>query len=414
MSKRKIAWKRIITIFSLLIAFIVCTLFIKDRISYSGKFSNNFGNVIIGTGNSGFIKILSLKDANITAENFNTSHLFISLQGSLWKESLIDDIGDVRCKDIYVGDADNDGKNEVLLGTHGEGYVIVYKKNSSKWDKTILEHNFIGKIDQQRKMSHKVDRKDLTYDTLVNSAVHIVKSGDVDNDGKNEVVATISSPLEFLADEISFIRVYKLNESINAWQDYTVDELHGREFRSIAIGDVYNEGRNSLIIGIGSPGQKPGSVYIYSYDSGKWEKTLLHNDSTEKNMKGLVIGDLENDGENEIVLATGFPKGIVHIFHWNKEEKKFSDKVIGAISELFNISEAQFNSMAAEIVDFDLDGNKEILVAGTTTFPNKKIGWEGADSGYLVLFKIQPDGSWEKRLLNSNNVLSLDIKNKKI
>ena len=447
MKKSGVSVKKIIILIAVLCLILAAILFItKNKIkTYADEIS--LIKLVTGTGNSGLIMGFSKNSLNFSLiYSLNTGYLFVhtvrigdinndkkeeivaGVSNSFFSEpygckveeystidsqqnlSLIDDVGDVRCKDLAIGDADNDGKNEVLLGTHGEGYINLYKKIGGKWEKTVIEDNYIGKIDAERNTTHKVARKDLTYDAVVNSAVHIVKIGDIDNDGRNEVVATISSPLEFLSDEISFIRVYKYDEKLNVWNSSTLDELHGREFRSIAIGDLYGNGKNVMLIGIGTPEKNPGSVYLYSYDGAKWNKELFYNDSIERNMKGLTIGDLDNDGKNEVALVTGFPNGVVHIFKWDETKRKFSDEVIGRISDLFNLSGAEFNSMAVEIGDFDSDSEKEIIVGGTITYPSRNIGWEGADSGYLVMFKKGKSGKWQSKILDTHNILAIDTK----
>ena len=443
--RRKISVKRIVVLIIALCLISTAILFLTRNNTKQSINKTDNVKLITGTGNPGLIMSFAKNgSALLPTLSLNTNYLFVhtvrvgdvdndkieeivaGISNSFFSEpygckveeystidsqqnlSLIDDVGDVRCKDLAIGDADNDGKNEVLLGTHGEGYINLYKKIGGKWEKTVLEDNYIGKIDAERNTTHKVARKDLTYDAVVNSAVHIVKIGDIDNDGKNEVVATISSPLEFPSDEISFIRVYRYDKNLNSWNSSTLDELHGREFRSIAIGDLYGNGKNEMLIGIGTPGKNPGSVYLYSYDGSKWNKQLFYNDSIERNMKGLTIGDLDNDGKNEVVLATGFPNGVVHIFKWDEAKGKFSDNIIGRISDFFNLTGAEFNSMATEIGDFDSDSEKEIIVGGTTTFPEKKIGWEGADSGYLVMFKRNKSGEWQGKILDTHNILAVD------
>src|SRR3990167_3038229 len=64
-----------------------------------------------------------------------------------WKKTVIDSNVDLRCKDVAIGDADNDGMNELVLGTHGEGTINIYKWNGAKWDKIEIERNFIEQVD---------------------------------------------------------------------------------------------------------------------------------------------------------------------------------------------------------------------------------------------------------------------------
>jgi hypothetical protein len=312
-------------------------------------------------------------------------------------------VGDLRCKDLTIGDADNDGKNEVILGTHGLGIVRLYDWENDKWKKEDLEYNFISQIDEKEQTNHRVPSEELSCkECTVQSAVHIVKIEDVDNDGTNEVIATISSPLELQeVEEISFINIYK--KQGKSWKRTTIDRLSDREFRSITIGDIYNKGRNTILVGIGSPRNEKGSLYTYDLSGAEWKKSIIYNDKEEKNMKGVTYGDIYRDGIQRILLATGFPNGKVVILTWNKN--KFDIEEIGKISSLFNLKGREFNSMAS-IIQRNSETNN-LLIGGTTTYPEKKIGWEGADAGFISLFNNN-GGRWKSKILDTGNILGMD------
>lgn len=362
---------------------------------YSVRIGDIFNNgekyIIAGVSNSFFSEPYGCKVIAYSLKNY--------------KETLIDDVGDLRCKDLVIGDADNDGQNEILLATHGIGFVRLYQWKSNHWYKENLERNYISQIDEKNKSNHRVPSEELPCkDCTIQTAVHIVKIADVDNDGKNEVIVTMSSPLELQgADEISYIGIYRKRG--NRWNRQVIDTLQNREFRSITIGDIYNNKKNILVIGVGSPRNEKGSLYAYEYIDNKWKKTIIHNDLEEKNMKGVSIGDIENNGRQEIVLATGFPNGKVIIIAWNG--KSFKEKQVGTISSLFgSIKDGEFNSMAATHLTRGNDSS--LFIVGMTTFPSKKIGWEGTDKGFIVYFDKR-DGKWTKAVIDTSSVLGMDM-----
>lgn len=322
-----------------------------------------------------------------------------------YRETFVDNVGDLRCKDLTIGDADNDGKNEILLATHGEGFARLYKWTIDRWYKEDLEKNYIAQIDVKDKTNHRVPNNQLPCkDCIIQTAVHIVKIADIDNDGKNEVIITMSSPLELKdVDEISYIKVYKKVD--NQWQSQVIDKMENREFRSVTIGDIYNIKKNILVIGIGSPRNEKGSLYAYEYKNNQWEKIIIHNDLEEKNMKGVAIGAIEDSNRQEILLATGFPKGKVIIISW--DGKQFKEKQIGTISSLFNdIKDGEFNSMAA--ANTNSNNTFSIFVAGMITFSSKNIGWEGTNKGFIVYFNKQ-NGQWTKEIIDKSNILGMDL-----
>lgn len=353
-------------------------------------FNNGKQNIIAGVSNSFFKEPYGCKVLSYDLKDY--------------EETIVDDVGDLRCKDLTIGDADNDGKNEVLLTTHGEGLVRLYKWDGEQWQKEDLEKNYIAQIDRKENTNHRVPNKELTCETCtVQSAVHIVKIGDVDNDGKNEVIATISSPLELQnVEEVSFIKMYK--KTADGWKNSVIDRMQDREFRSITIGDAYNKKKNVMIIGVGSPRGEKGTLYAYEYTNNQWNKFAIHNDEGEKNMKGVVMGDIYGDGKQNIVLATGFPNANVYSIEWNGKE--FEKKKIGQISSLFNEKDAEFNSMVSLLRK--QEGKVQLIVGGMTVFPKEKIGWEGTEKGFIVQFTQKDENTWTPTIIESRNVLGMD------
>ena len=330
-----------------------------------------------------------------------------------WQRAVIDEVNDPRCKDLTIGDVDNDGKNELVLGTHGEGIIKTYKWDGNKWDKEIIERNWIEQVDKLLNISHRVPREDLTYDYIVQSAVHIVKVGDADNDGKNEIVASISSPLEYPGEDVSYLNLYKWNG--DSWQRTVIDNREGEEFRSIAIGDAYNKGKNVILVGSGVMWNKKeyASLTLYEWNERKWIKHVVEDKIKEKNMKGLAIGDAYNKGKDVIVLATGFSQGLIYTYEWN--DKNFEIVFVGNISEIYKVyvknnmfPDIMHNSMEAQIKDIDGDGKNEIIVGGMSH--TKNFGWETTTLGFLIVFKWQ-DEKWDYKVLDSYSVLGMDVGN---
>jgi len=330
-----------------------------------------------------------------------------------WKKDVIDSNVDLRCKDLAIGSVYNDGKNELVLGTHGEGIINVYKWTGSIWSKQEIDRNFISQMDEQQNMNHRVPFENLTYDTIVQTAVHIVKIRDVFNDGKNEIVATESSPLEYVGSSVSFVNVYKFNG--NNWTRTTIHSGKGVQDRSILIDDVDDSGKNEILIGA-----NPGKLFLLK-NNVTWSSDLIFSQSYDKNMKGLDFQDLYSNGKREIILATGIPSGLIYTLQWNGKE--FQSSLIGNISEAFSqytvISNLSYNSLDVQARDVDNSGKSEIIVAGeadtsfgASTFitQNNVFGWEATPYGFLVVYKFDGN-SWIPYLLDQNSVLGMTVGN---
>jgi len=365
-----------------------------------GDIYNKGKNVIVaGVGNSFF------------SQPFGCSVVVYEPTSNGWRKDVIDSNVDLRCKDIAIGDVYTNGINEVVLGTHGEGIINIYNWDGTKWNKQQIDRNFIGQIDQQRNTNHRVPVENLTYSTIVQTAVHIVKIGDADNDRKNEIVATESSPLEYVGTTVSFVNIYKFDGK--NWTRTTIHEGKEVQDRSILIGDFYNSAKNEIIIGA-----NPSRLFLLSYN-GNWSSALAFKQPYDKNMKGLDFQNIYGDGKKEIALATGIPYGLVYTLQWNGKE--FQSNLLGNISQVLSqytvIKNLNFNSLDVQVKDVDNSGRPEIIVGGeadtsvvlSSLKPQDNIfGWEATPYGFLVIYKF--DGrSWTPQILDQNSVLGLTV-----
>jgi len=365
-----------------------------------GDIYNRGKNVIVaGVGNSFF------------STPFGCSLVAYEPTANGWKKDVIDSNVDIRCKDVAIGDVYNNGRNEIVLGTHGEGFVKVYKWDGTKWNSETLEDNLIATTDAKLGMNHRVPTENLTYNTTDQTAVHIVKIGDVDNDGKNEIVATISSSNEYQGNysELAFLRMYKWNGSI--WIKSDIDELTGIKFRATpAIGDAKNAGEKQLYV-TGAP----HLLLLYNLKNGNWTRSVIENQtqSSEINMKAMDISKIEN--KIQIIVATGVTNAVIYSYGW--DGSSFEKHFIANISEILqsrNVSGLGDNSLSVHVADLNNDGKNEIVVGGesdtsanTYISAQDKLGWEVTPYGFLVVYKYSGN-NWKPEILNENSVLGMD------
>lgn len=323
-----------------------------------------------------------------------------------WRKEVIDHLNEPRCKDLTIGDADNDGGNELVLGTHGEGIVKVYRWEGTRWGSQVVERNWIAQVDRLEGTSHRMPRERLTHDYVVQTAVHIVKIADVDHDGKNELIVTISTPLELKTlkrapSELGFVRVYKWDGK--RWSGSTVDRVKGVQMRSIAVGDLHGDGKNELFVG-----GAPHHLFMYQWGNGGWRKRLVHKERVEEDMKGLTVGDPYNSRKDVLLLATGWPQALISAFSWEKDQ--FAKKPVGNIARLFEpynpIRRLEYNAMEVQVKDLSGDGRQELVVAGLTKAPG--FGFEATVLGFLLVLRY--DGTqWSHQILDQYAVLGMDI-----
>lgn len=318
----------------------------------------------------------------------------------LKKKETIDSLSDLRCKDLTIDDIDQDGTQEVILATHGEGRIMMYRYVAGEWQKEEIEHNFIAEFDQENNQNHRVPNDTLPCERcVVQSAVHIVKTADIDGGGEKEIIATISSPLELQdVDEVSFVLLYRKVKGV--WEKEIIDQAVNMEFRSIELGDIDRNGIQDIVIGTGSPREVPSAIIAYEYSSGLWEKKEIFTDPKAKNMKGLVVTDYEQNGKDSIVLATGFPDSVLYHLVW--DGSSFTVTELDKASSVVQHG-GQHNAMAALV----LPESKNIITAGMSTFPEEKIGWEATDKGFIV-YHTNKNGTFSPRIIDNPSILGMD------
>jgi hypothetical protein len=138
--------------------------------------------------------------------------------------------------------------------------------------------------------------------------------GDVDNDGANEMVVGWKQDQVINKTTLLGYRVGDGATVAYTFERETEDLDMGYFEKMMAIADVDNDGRNDLVISTRGDNlseaitsQHLGRVYRYVIDeAGEVERELLA-DLNEKYAESswIAVGDADNDGQNELVLATG-------------------------------------------------------------------------------------------------------------
>lgn len=320
---------------------------------------------------------------------------------NLQKIETIDTLSDLRCKDLTIDDLDQNGTNEIILATHGEGFINMYQYSAGDWQKEEIEHNFIAEFDEKNNLNHRVSNDTLPCEScVVQSAVHIVKAVDIDGGNEKEIIATISSPLELQdVDEVSFVLLYRKVDGV--WKKEVIDRAENLEFRSISVGDIDHNGIQDIVVGTGSPREVPSSIIAFEYTNGLWEKKEVFTDPNAKNMKGLVVTDYDQNNKDSIILATGFPDSTLYHIVW--DGSAYVSTELDQVSTLLS-NGGQHNAMATLIVP----NSQNIITAGMSTFPEKKIGWEATDKGFIIYHSHNND-RLSPRIIDTSNILGMDL-----
>jgi hypothetical protein len=237
-----------------------------------------------------------------------------------------------------IGDCDNDGLNELLIGGRdGMLRVMEWNENKQTYDENRRIHgpyyHWLNLLQIFGLSNGPMDPGGFAI-------------GDLTGDGKNEVAGTWMAGVHkyFFGD-------YRLI-GFNPWIFN-----NGGGNPDCLIGDYDDDGRNELIMS-GGPiidGAQIPELIIYEWRSGRLIKEAEWDDP---GIDGYIfysgIGDADNDGDNEIVCGNA---NKVIVLDWNTDNDVFDTTVI-------KITHGWEGYPFANIIkDSDMDGLNEIHVS---------------------------------------------------
>jgi len=302
-----------------------------------------------------------------------------------WKESLREKNRIIYAHNLAVGDIDNDEISEIIL------YGIQLRTEPP------LRPSFI--VYKWKEQTFK--REDYTF------SAKLVRIGDVDNDGENEFVIVDHNRNKGILDVEGYtpseIEVYKWNKS----QPKLIQSLPLYTFISdLVIGDIDNNGKNEIITVEKSSGamekkfdfsRVKDAINIYEFDEKNKEikkisstNNIFNLDLTKYDIRypeltGLDI--VKIDTQNSLLLkGKRIPGKTNKIASFSKEDStvKIDDRKRGFFSEL--------NVWNYEIGDIDNDGVNELV-------ENKKgklLIYENLSKEMEKSDSIQPDTTKKK------------------
>jgi hypothetical protein len=253
-----------------------------------------------------------------------------------------------------IGDCDNDGKNELLISGRDCAIRVM------EWD------------ENEQTYSQVYILRPPLY-PLVNCDAGGMAIGDITNDGDNEIAATWYTTVYKYID--SRYRIIGLNPYIFFNNGGSADCL---------IGDCDNDGVNELILSGGSMRRQDrvGEINIFKWNGLYLKRVAEWNDPNENGYVYMTgIGDVDGDGENEIVCAY---EDKVMVLNWDAQNNNF---IPTRIQRPLPIRDTPFGVVCK---DCDNDGKVEILLSyydpRITIFK-----WNG--TGYQIQFDITwPEG----------------------
>jgi hypothetical protein len=288
-----------------------------------------------------------------------------------------------------IGDCDNDGENELLIGGRDATLSVM------EWDEEKQVYFQAAALHSPYYLYFLI-RQYFTGNSPPDAGGFAI--GDVTGDGENEIVATwYGAVYKYIAGRYIII-------GLNSWIF-----SNGGANGDCYIGDCDNDGQNEVIMSGGGGFSRESTIpeiVILKWNGWRLEKVAAYDDPVLGYAYMAGLGDPDMDGDNEIVCGiSNYEQGHspgkaskVVVLDWDKDIRDFVPTVIQELPR--GNDPFPFGGWCA---DSDMDGIDEIHVGYSS--PRISI-FEYNGSEYYMKFEKEWPG--EGMLIESLNVGDVD------
>lgn len=237
----------------------------------------------------------------------------------------------------------------------------------------------------------------ITYE--VNGA-HCLITGDVDRDGKLELIANSwrDSSQSKIPDSITFLRIPENPLDGDLWKPIVFSDRDApKRNHYMGFGDVNKDGRPDIACaGVGDEGSGNGWFAWWEQPvnpDGPWKKHLLSD--KEESATNILIADLNGDGHEDFVGSRGHGKGIV----WFK----------GPEFQKIDIDRKIESPHSLAVADLDADGDLDIASCGAKPDGEAVIHINDGNCNFTRHLIGQNQGSYDIRLVDMDGDADADM-----
>ena len=287
---------------------------------------------------------------------------------------------------IAIGDIDGDGKPDLAVTNYSSNTVSVYRNTSTSG--SITAGSFAAKVD-----------------FITGSSPVCVVIGDIDGDGKPDLVVTNAGP-----NTVSVFRNTSVSGSVNfaAKVDFATGSFPYR----LAIGDIDGDGKPDLVVV--NRNSNTVSVFLSTSMSGSVTFAAKVDFITGTSPSSVAIGDIDGDGKPDLAVTNS---------NSNSVSVLLNTSIIGSVTLAAKVDFATgLTPDFGTIGDIDGDGKQDLVVCnysintvsvirntsvlGVISFDPKVDFTSGTSPFYVAIGDLDGDGKPDLAVANefSNNV----------
>jgi hypothetical protein len=177
----------------------------------------------------------------------------------------------------------------------------------------------------------------------------VVKIGDVNNDGLNDVVLGLQAYASSVNDHSILVYIQNTNGTLNDPIRYPYASDY-KIIGSIDIGDLNQDGKNDIIVGIKSP----YSSYGIFYQNASGTLNPIISTPVSNTVERVRIADMNRDGRNDMIISN---VQNIQILYQQSAPGIFQETLIPKPANAYS-----YPTPMMEIADMNDDGRNDIVI----------------------------------------------------